>query len=373
MATKKDYYEILGVAKDASQEDIKKAYRRLAKKYHPDVCKEPDANEKFAEIQVAYDCLGDPEKRANYDTYGTEDPQQGFGGFGGGQGGFGGFGGFDDIFSTFFGGGGRSSARRGGPQKGRDIEQNVSISFEEACAGVKKEIRFSRFDTCTSCGGTGAYSRSDIETCKRCNGTGRVTSVQNTILGQMRTETECPDCHGTGKRIKRVCPNCNGNGRIRVNKNIVVNIPAGIDNDQTIRVSGEGEAGSQGGPNGDLFVHITVRNHEFFVRDGNNIILELPITFSQAALGGQVEVKTINGTVNMTLKPGTQSGDKYRLPSKGINNKITGKTGHQIVVIKVVTPTNLTSKQKDLFKQLSQTDETAGNSIFDKIKRFFKK
>lgn len=372
MATKRDYYEILGVPRDASQEDIKKAYRALAKKYHPDVCKEPDANEKFAEIQVAYDCLSDPEKRSNYDHYGTEDPASGFSGASGASG----FGGFDfsDIFSSFFGGGASgSSSRRGGPSKGRDIEQDVTISFEEACSGVKKEIKFNRYDTCTKCGGTGAYSASDITTCPRCNGRGRVVSVQNTILGQMRSETECPECHGTGKKITRVCPDCNGQGRTRVTKNIIVNIPGGIDNDQTIRVAGEGEAGVNGGANGDLYVHVTVRDHEFFVRDGNNIILELPITFSQAALGAVIDVKTITGTVKMTIKPGTQNGDKYRLTDKGINNKITKKTGHQIVVIKVVTPTNLSPKQKELFKELSETDETSGSGLFDRIKRFFKK
>lgn len=370
MATKRDYYEILGVPRDASQDDIKKAYRQLAKKYHPDICKEANANEKFAEIQVAYDCLGDPEKRANYDRFGTDDPQAGFGG-GSGFNGFSGFGGFEDIFSSFFGGGGQS--RRGGASKGRDIEQSISISFEEACAGVRKEIKFARFDTCSKCGGTGAYSKSDISTCSRCNGSGRIVTTQNTILGQMRSEVECPDCHGTGKKIKRACPDCNGQGRVRVNKNIVVNIPGGIDNDQTIRVQGEGEAGTKGGPQGDLFVHVTVKDHEIFKRDGNNIILELPITFSQAALGATIEVRTLTGLVNMTLKPGVQTGDKYRLTGKGIDNKITHKVGNQIVVIKVVTPTSLSSKQKELFKELAETDETSGNNLFDKIKKFFKK
>ena len=369
MATNKNYYDILGVSKDASQEDIKKAYRVLAKKYHPDICKEPNANERFAEIQVAYDCLSDPEKRSNYDRFGTEDINQGFGG--NGAEGFSGFGGFEDIFSSFFGGG--SSTRRNGPARGRDIEQEISISFEEACYGVRKEIKFVRFDSCTKCGGTGAFSKDDIVLCGRCNGRGRVMTVQNTILGQMRSETDCPECRGMGKKIKKACPDCNGQGRKRVTKNINVNIPGGIDNDQTIRVAGEGEAGTRGGTPGDLFVHVNVRDHEFFVRDGNNILLELPITFSQAALGDVIDVKTIHGTVKLTVKAGTQTGDRYRLADKGIENKITKKTGHQIVVIRVVTPTNLTSKQKDLFKELSKTDETNGNSVFDRIKKFFKK
>ena len=370
MATKRDYYEVLGVPKDASQEDIKKAYRALAKKYHPDICKEANANERFAEIQVAYDCLSDPEKRSNYDRFGTEDVNQGFGG---GQGfdGFSGFSGFEDIFSSFFGGGGRST--KNGPQRGRDIEQDVTLTFEEACYGARKEIKFVRYDSCTKCGGTGAFSRSDISTCHRCNGRGRVVTVQNTILGQMRSEAECPECRGTGQKITKACPDCNGQGRRRIQKNIEVNIPAGIDNDQTIRVAGEGEAGTRGGSQGDLFVHVTVRDHEFFVRDGNNILFELPITFSQAALGDTIEVKTIHGPVKMIIKAGTQTGDKYRLTDKGIDNKITKKIGHQIVVVKVITPTNLTQKQKELFKELAATDETSGNKIFERIKKFFKK
>ena len=238
---------------------------------------------------------------------------------------------------------------------------------------MKKEIKFARFDTCTKCGGTGAYSRNDISTCGRCSGRGRVITVQNTILGQMRSESECPECRGTGKKITKACPDCNGQGRKRVSKNIEVNIPAGIDNDQTIRVAGEGEAGTRGGTQGDLFVHVTVKDHEFFVRDGNNILLELPITFSQAALGDTIEVKTIHGPVKMNIKPGTQTGDKYRLSDKGIDNKITRKIGHQIVIVKVITPTNLSPKQKELFKELSKTDETSGNNIFDRIKKFFKK
>lgn len=371
MAAKKDYYETLGVSKDASQEDIKKAYRALAKKYHPDVNKEPDANEKFAAIQVAYDCLSDPEKRANYDQYGTEDPTQGFGGTG--AEGFSGFGGFEDIFSSFFGGGRRAESRNTGPQKGRDIEMDVTITFEEACNGVKKEVKFAKLDVCHRCGGSGAYSKDDIVTCQTCKGTGRVVTVTRTILGQMRSESTCPDCRGTGRKIRKACPDCNGQGRIRVNKNIIVNIPRGIDNGQTIRVAGEGEAGLRGGANGDVFVHITVKKHDFFTREGNNIIMELPITFSQAALGDKINVKTIYGEAELTIKPGTQNGDTYSLPNKGIDNQITKRVGQHIVKIKVVTPTNLTSKQKELFKELQETDETKGSSLFDKVKKFFKK
>lgn len=371
MATKRDYYEVLGINKSASADEIKQAYRTLAKKYHPDVSTDPNATEKFAEIQVAYDCLSDPDKRANYDRFGTEDPAN-FGGAGAsGFGGAGGFG-FEDIFSSIFGGG-RSSGRSGtSSTRGRDLMTDATITFEEAAFGTKKQINVTRLETCAKCSGTGAYSKSDIETCSRCHGSGRVIVEQATILGRMRTETTCPDCNGKGKTIKKACPECNGNGRVRKSRVITVNILAGVNDDQTIRLSGEGEAGQNGGPKGDLLIHINVKPHEIFVRDGNDIHLELPITFSQAALGATIEVKTLTGMVNLKVPAGTQSNTRFKLANKGIDNKITNRVGHQFVTVKVVTPTNLTSKQKDIFKDLSATDETANNSLFDKIKKFFK-
>jgi len=375
MATKRDYYEVLGVNKDATPEEIKKAYRALAKKYHPDVSTDPNATEKFAEIQVAYDCLSDPEKRSNYDNYGTEDPQMG--GFGGGGfdgSGFGGagFGGFEDIFSSFFGGG-RSSRSQNGQTRGRDIVVEVTLTFEEACFGVKKPINLNRFEECASCHGTGAESPSDVTTCPRCHGSGRVTVEQATILGRIRTETTCPDCNGRGKKISKACHECSGTGRTKKAKTINVNILAGINDEQSIRLTGEGEAGTGGGGKGDLIIKVHVKPHDIFVRDGNDILLELPITFSQAALGATIEVKTLQGMVNLKIPSGTQTGTKFKLSGKGIENKITNRTGNQYVTVKVVTPTNLSSKQKEIFQELSTTDETANSNFFDRIKKFFSK
>ena len=339
MATKRDYYEVLGVSKDATQEEIKKAYRTLAKKYHPDVSTDPNATEKFAEIQGAYDCLSDPEKRSNYDRFGTA-------GFG-----------FEDIFSSIFGGGmgGSSRTRSNSARRGRDIQTDITITFEEAAFGVEKNVTVTKMDTCPKCGGRGV-----------------VVTQQNTFLGAIRSETTCPDCNGTGKKIKNPCPDCNGTGRVKRTKTLNVKVPAGIADDQTIRLSGEGEAGVNGGPAGDLLIHVNVKKHEIFERDGNNIILELPITFSQAALGANIDIKTLGGTVSLKIPAGIQTGTKLKLSGKGIDNKISGRKGDQIVIITVVTPTNLTSKQKELFTELSGTDETKNNSFFDKIKKFFK-
>ena len=373
MATKRDYYEVLGVSKDATPEEIKKAYRILAKKYHPDVCTDPDATEKFAEIQVAYDCLSDPEKKSNYDNYGTEDPMNG--GFGGGSGfssSASGFGGFEDIFSAFFGGGGRGRSQSA-ESRGNDIIVETTLTFEEACFGVKKPISITRYEECPSCHGTGAETPSDVCTCQHCRGTGRVTVEQQTILGRMRTETVCPDCNGRGKKITKTCHECGGSGRVRKSRTINVNILAGINDEQSIRLSGEGEAGTNGGSKGDLIIRVRVKPHDVFVRDGNDILLDLPITFSQAALGATLEVKTIQGMVNLKIPAGTQTGTKFKLAGKGIQNKITNRTGNQFITVKVVTPTNLSSKQKEIFQELSTTDETANSSFFDRIKKFFGK
>ncbi len=371
MANERDYYDVLGVSKTASEDEIKKAYRSLAKKYHPDVSAEPNAAEKFKEVQKAYDCLSDPAKKENYDRYGTEDPQ-GFGGSGfSGFGGASGFGGFEDIFSSFFGGS-RSRSNPNAPQKGNDIRTRIELTFEEAAFGVKKVMTLNRYEECTTCGGTGAHSKQDIQTCSRCHGSGRVIIEQATILGRMQTETICPDCGGKGKKIAKPCSVCNGAGRTKKASKINVTIPAGIDNEQTLRLGGQGEAGLNGGLNGDLFINVIVKPHEIFERDGNDIYLELPITFSQAALGTTIEVKTIHGKVALKIPSGTQSNTKFKLANKGINNATTNRSGHQFVIVKVVTPTNLSSEQKELFTKLSNTDETANNSFFERIKKFFK-
>lgn len=369
MATKRDYYEVLGVDKSASQDEIKKAYRTLAKKYHPDVSKEPNAQEKFIEVQEAYDTLSDESKRANYDRFGHADPNQ-FGGAGFGGGDFSGFG-FEDIFSSFFGGGGRSRQTRNGPAKGKDLRINISVTFEEAAFGCKKEVNYNRHEECKHCHGTGAENPNDIHTCSTCGGSGRVVRQQQTFMGVIQTESVCPDCNGNGKTIKKACSHCNGQGKIRKAVKPIVNIPAGIDDDQTVRLSGLGEAGVNGGPAGDLYVHVTVKPHDLFIRDGNDIYLELPVTFSNVALGCEIEVRTLHGMVKLKIPAGTQTGTKFKMANKGINNHTTNRVGHQYVVVKVITPTNLSSEQKELFTKLSNTNETP-NNFFDKIKKFFK-
>ena len=365
----RDYYEILGINKDATEDEIKKAYRTLAKKYHPDISTEPNAEEKFKEVQKAYDCLSDPEKRSNYDQFGSEEGNP----FGQGGAGFSGFGGFEDIFSSFFGGGRQSRRSPNAPQKGHDLRTNITLTFEEAAFGVKKEIVVNRFETCSKCNGSGAQSKNDVQTCSRCHGTGTVVVEQNTILGRIQTQSTCPECRGKGKKILKHCTECHGEGKIRREARISVNVPAGIDDEQTLRLSGQGEAGINGGPSGDLFINIRVKEHEFFVRDGNDIYIELPVTFSQVALGCTMEVETLNGKVALKIPAGTQTGTKFKMAGRGIQNQTSGRTGNQYVTIKVITPTKLSGEQKDLFEKLSKTNETASSSIFEKFKKFFTK
>jgi molecular chaperone DnaJ len=366
---KRDYYEVLGVSKTATDDEIKKAYRGLAKKYHPDVCKEPDAEAKFKEVQEAYEVLSDSTKRQQYDQFGHEGPMGGAGGFDGFNFG-GGFGGFDDIFSSFFGGGRSQSST--GPKRGRNLKTSITLTFEEAAFGVEKEITLNKLDTCKDCSGTGAMSGKDIETCPKCHGRGKVIVEQNSFFGRIQTEATCPHCNGKGKTIKNKCTTCHGEGRIRTVSKLKVRIPSGVEDEQTIRLTGLGEAGSNGGPAGDLYINLSVKEHDIFIRDGNDIYLELPITFSNAALGTEIEVRTIHGLVKLKIPAGTQTGTKFKMTNKGIVNQRTNRVGHQYVVVKVVTPTNLSSEQKDIFAKLSKTDETSNNSFFEKIKKFFK-
>ena len=371
---KRDYYEVLGVSKTATDDELKKAYRTLAKKYHPDVCKEPDAEQKFKEIQEAYDVLSDPQKREQYNQFGHDGPNMGsgFGGFGGFEGfNFGGGGGpFEDIFTSFFGGGRRSQSASSS-SRGRDLKVNILLTFEEACFGVKKEITINRYETCPKCSGLGAESKSDIEVCPKCHGSGRIVVEKATIIGRFQTEEVCDQCGGKGKIIKKKCPNCGGEGRIKKMSKIEVNIPSGCEDGQSFRMAGKGDAGLNGGMNGDLYINVSVKPHEYFVRDGLNIYIDVPITFSQAALGAKIIVPTIHGDVRLPINPGTQTGEKIRLANKGILNSRTGVQGHEYVTIKVVTPTKLTSEQKSLFEKLSNTNET-NETIFDKIKKFLK-
>ncbi|HNZ51036.1 MAG TPA: molecular chaperone DnaJ [Bacilli bacterium] len=368
--TKRDYYEVLGVSKTANDDEIKKAYRALAKKYHPDISKDPNATEKFKEVQEAYEILSDPAKREQYNQFGHEGPNmgQGFEGFNFG-GGFGGFGGFEDILSSIFGGSRRESGS--GRTRGADLRTTITITFEEAAFGVEKEINITKYDTCSTCSGLGAQSKNDIEVCPKCRGRGKVVMEQSTPFGRFQTETTCPTCGGKGKIIKNKCSACGGEGRVRKPSKIKVKIPSGIDDNQGFKLSGYGEAGINGGINGDLYVNVSVKPHDIFVRDKLNIFLEMPITFSQAALGDNLTVPTLYGNVNLKIPAGTQTGTKFKLANKGITNSRTNTTGHQFVVVNLITPSKLSSEQRDLFTKLSRTDEKS-SSLFDKIKRFFR-
>ena len=375
MAGKRDYYEVLGVNKNATDDELKKAYRKLAKKYHPDA--NPDnkkeAEEKFKEVNEAYETLSDPQKRRMYDQFGPDGPQ-GFGG-GSGQGPFGqggyysysssGFNGFDDfgdlgdIFSSFFGGGfgGRSSSRKqNGPRKGADLNLRMEITFEQAYSGVEKEITVTRNETCDNCHGTGAKPGTSVTKCTTCNGTGQVTQVQNTILGQMQTRRTCTVCHGTGEIIKEPCEVCHGNGTVRKQPRIKVKIPAGIDDNQTVVLRGEGEPGEKGGPKGDLYITVRIKKHSIFTRSGNNVMCEVPITITQATLGADLEIPMVDGTkVVYKIPDGTQTGTKFVIRNKGFKSVNSSSTGDFVFTVKVQTPKKLTKEQRELLVQLAKT------------------
>ena len=372
MATKRDYYEILGVNKNATDDELKKAYRKLAKKYHPDA--NPDdkagAEAKFKEVNEAYENLSDPQKRRMYDQFGTTDPQ-GFGGAGGpfgGQGGyysysssdFGDFGDLGDIFSSFFGGGfgGRNSStrRQSGPRKGADLNLGLEITFEQAFLGVEKEVIITRNDTCHTCHGTGAKPGTSKTTCTICNGTGQVTQVQNTILGQMQTRRTCSACHGTGEIIKEPCETCHGKGTVRKQPKIKVKIPAGIDDNQTVVLRGEGEPGEKGGPKGDLYITVRIKRHSIYTRKGNNVLCEVPITITQATLGAELEIPMVDGTKEKYKIPdGTQTGSKFTIRNKGFKSVNSSSVGDFIFTVTVQTPKRLTKEQRDLLTQLAKT------------------
>ena len=376
---KRDYYEVLGVEKNASDAEIKKAYRKLAMKYHPDQNPgDKSAEEKFKEVNEAYEVLSDAEKKARYDQYGFAgvdpnfNPNAGnpFGGFGGG-GGFG-FGDLGDIFGDFFGGGASSSARRNGPSKGQNVVAEIEISFEDAAFGCEREITFGRIEPCATCHGTGCKDGAQPETCAYCHGTGTVRTQQNFMGMTMQSNQPCPKCGGQGKIIKDACSTCRGKGKVRRNKTIRVKVPAGIDNGQSFRVRDEGNAGSNGGPNGDLLVTVRVRKHDIFVRDGANVLCEMPITFAQAALGATIEVPTLDGKVRYNVPEGTQTGTTFRLRGKGIPYVGYKTRGDQFVTVVVETPQKLTQKQKELLRQFedgaSEETQPKRKSFFDRLK-----
>ncbi|WP_342474902.1 molecular chaperone DnaJ [Weizmannia sp. FSL K6-0777] len=375
--SKRDYYEVLGVAKDASKDEIKKAYRKLSKKYHPDINKAPDAAEKFKEIQEAYEVLSDDQKRAQYDQFGHAGPNQGFGGGNG----FGGFSssdfdsfGFEDIFSTFFGGGRRNDPNA--PRQGADLQYTMTLEFEEAVFGKETDIRIPREETCDTCHGTGAKPGTHPKECPHCHGTGQLNTEQSTPFGRIVNRRVCHYCGGTGKIITDKCKTCGGTGRVKKRRKIHVKIPAGIDDGQQLRVAGQGEPGINGGPAGDLYIIFHVRPHELFERDGDDIYCEIPIAFTQAALGDEIEVPTLHGKVKLKIPAGTQSGTKFRLRGKGVPNVHGHGTGDQHVIARIVTPRKLTERQKQLLREFAEAsgevpDEQSSN-FFDKMKRAFK-
>ena len=367
---KRDYYEVLGVDKNAGTDDIKRAYRKLAGKYHPD--RNPgdkSAEEKFKEIGEAYEVLSDSDKRARYDQFGFQgvDPNfgggQGFDGFGG----FGGFGDFGDIFGDFFGGGRRSSTRNG-PMRGENVGTRVEVTFEEAAFGTEKEVSTQRIENCSACSGTGSAD-GETETCSACRGTGQVRTTQNIMGMAIQSTTTCPQCSGRGKIIKNPCNTCRGKGKVRRTHKLKVNIPAGVDAGQSVRVRGEGCVGANGGPSGDLLVEIAIKRHPIFKREGTEVYCEVPITFSQAALGAEIEIPTLDGKVKYEIPEGTQTGKEFVLAGKGVPrvNDPRRRGNHHFFVV-VETPTKLTKEQKELLRQL---DGTMDNKSTPKAKKFF--
>ena len=370
---KKDYYEVLGVSKTATDDEIKSAFRKLAKKYHPDISKEPDAEKKFKEIGEAYSVLSDPNKRKQYDQFGHA-------AFENGAGGAGGFSGFDfsdfnvdleDILGSMFGGGfgfsGRGS-RKNRQTRGEDVLYYVDLTFDEAIYGCEKDIKIDTSMSCPDCNGLGGH---DEMTCDVCHGSGSITSEQRTMFGSFVSKTTCNNCGGTGKTFKRRCTTCNGKGKVRKNRTITVKIPSGVDNGSRLRIQGKGEAGTNGGPTGDLYLEFRVKQHEFFDRDHDDIYLKVPITITDAILGCKKDIKTIDSVVTLNVKPGTNTGDKQRIKGKGIKNSSTGSTGDMYLIFEVVLPDKLSRDQKKLFEQLSETN--LENSEYNKFTKFVNK
>lgn len=376
MAQKRDYYEVLGVSKNATADEIKQAYRRKAKECHPDLHpNDKTAEERFKELNEANEVLSDPDKRARYDQFGFDGPNMGAGGnpFGGmdfGGGSFGGMG-FDSIFDQIFGGGMGTTSRRQGPVQGADLRYELRITFEEAANGCEKSFDFYRNENCKTCGGSGAKPGTSPTTCQICHGTGQVRSGG----GFMVTVRTCPTCGGTGKVIQDKCAACGGSGRTRVKRTATVKVPAGIDNGQTIVMNGQGEPGLRGGPNGDLYINIIVKPHKLFRRDGYDLRFEFPISFTQAALGGDVDIPTLQGTVKYHIPEGTQNDQELRLKGYGIQQLRGGGKGDLLVRVRVEIPRRLTEKQKDLLRQFeeSTTGKEYDNkkSFMDRVKELF--
>lgn len=377
---KRDLYEVLGVSKGASDEEIKRAYRKLSKKFHPDINKEAGSEDKFKEVAEAYEVLSNADKRAAYDQYGhaSTDPNFGAGGGGYGGGGFGGGGfgggGFEDIFESFFGGG--RSQNPNAPRQGEDLQYSVNLEFEEAIFGKETTVSYNREEECKTCHGDGAKPGTSPVTCSRCHGTGSLNVERNTPLGRVMTRQTCDVCHGTGKEIKEHCPTCHGSGHTKDKHTVKVTVPAGVEDGNQMRLNGQGEAGKNGGPYGDLYVVFRVKASNQFERNGSEIYYELPINFVQASLGDEVEVPTVHGKVKLKIPAGTQTGTNFRLRGKGAPKLRGSGTGDQHIKIKLVTPKNLSKEQTDLLRQFAKASgmevEEQDGSIFDKVKDAFK-
>lgn len=373
MAEKRDYYEVLGVQKSASEDELKKAYRKLAKENHPDLHPgDKECEARFKEINEAYEVLSDPDKRAKYDKFGHAafDPNQGFGGGFGGFEGFGDFGGFGDIFSDIFGFGGGGGRNPNAPRKGDNLRASLNIKFEEAAFGTKKDVTVARIEQCPDCKGTGCADGTTAEVCPDCKGSGQVKSTQRTPFGMMQSNVQCPKCKGRGKIIHSPCHTCRGIGSIRRQHKVNINVPAGIDDGQTISLRGQGNSGINGGPAGDLLVTILVQPHARFEREGTSILLDQEISFAKAALGAEIEVPTLDGKVKLTIPEGTQTGTMFRLKGKGVPYLRSTGRGDQFVTVRVVVPKGLNAKQKEALKAFS---ETLGESVDVKSSVFGKR
>lgn len=370
---KRDYYEVLGLSKGASDDEIKRAYRKLVRQYHPDVNEESDSEERFIEVKEAYDVLSDSQKRAIYDQYGHVDPNQGVGGgFSGSD-----FSGFGDIFDIFFGGG-RHTKDPNAPQRGGDLQYTMQIEFREAVFGKEMDVTVPRIEQCDTCHGSGAKPGTKLDTCTTCHGTGQQEMVQNMPFVRMVNRRACMTCQGRGKIVREKCRSCHGSGTIKRQRIIHVRVPAGVDDGAQLRMSGEGESGLRGGPNGDLYIIIRVKPHEFFQRDGEDIYCEIPLTFAQAALGDEIEIPTLTGRIKLKIPAGTQTGTFFRLRNKGVLRLRESGQGDQHVKVVVVTPTKLSEEQKELLRQFAQKSGEQPNyceseeSFFDRIKRAFR-
>ena len=381
---KRDYYDVLGVSKDADEKQIKSAFRKLAKQYHPDVNKDKDAPEKFKEVQETYEVLSDPSKRKTYDQFGHAAFDQngntggygGYGNYGGFNGGFSNFG-FDDIdlgdiLSGVFGSGFgfNSSKKSTRAQKGKDVLYEMKIDFMEAVHGCKKDITLDVYEKCDKCDGKGGHKE---KTCSRCHGSGTVTEEQRTLFGAFVSKTTCPDCMGTGKTFEEKCSECKGNGKIKRRKTVTVTVPKGVDTGQQIRLKEKGEAGTNGGPNGDVYVEFIVEEHEVYKRQGNDIYMEFPINIVDATLGCKKEIQIMDETIILNIPEGTQNLDKHRIKGKGVPYVNQSRVGDLYIIIKVVTPTKLDKKQKELFKELYKTDLDKNSDFIKRYNKFFKK